>query len=72
MPARLVSTHADFAASFDELLARPRAAQSDVAADTARIVADIRENGDRALLRYSATLDGFRSGKRHRTPGAGG
>ena len=59
MPARLDSTHADFAASFDELLARPRAAQSDVAADTARIVADIRENGDRALLRYSATLDGF-------------
>ncbi len=59
MPARLDSAHTDFTDAFDELLARPRAAQSDVAVETARIVADIRENGDRALLRYSATLDGF-------------
>ncbi|MDE0174876.1 MAG: histidinol dehydrogenase [Defluviicoccus sp.] len=59
MPARLDSADADFAAAFDRVLARPRAAQADVAEETARIVADIRENGDRALLRYTARLDGF-------------
>ena len=59
MPARLDSARADFADAFEELLARPRAAQSDVADETARIVTDIRENGDRALLRHTARLDGF-------------
>ena len=59
MPARLDSADAGFAAAFDRVLARPRAAQADVAEETARIVADIRENGDRALLRYTARLDGF-------------
>ena len=59
MPARLDSAQTDFAAAFDRVLARPRAAQADVAEETARIVADIRENGDRALLRYTARLDGF-------------
>ena len=59
MPARLHSAEAGFADDFDALLARPREAQADVAGETARIVADIRENGDRALLRYTARLDGF-------------
>ena len=59
MPARLDTAEAGFADDFDALLARPREAQADVAGETARIVADIRENGDRALLRYTARLDGF-------------
>ena len=59
MPARLNSADADFADALDELLARPREAQADVAGETARIVADIRDNGDTALLRYTARLDGF-------------
>ena len=62
MPARLNSADADFAEAFDALLARPRAAQTDVAGETARIVADIRENGDRALLEYTARLDDFEAG----------
>ena len=59
MPARLNSADAEFADAFDELLARPREAQADVAGETARIVAAIRENGDAALLDYTARLDGF-------------
>ena len=59
MPARLHSADADFADAFDTLLARPRAAQAGVAEEAARIIADIRENGDRALLRYTTMLDGF-------------
>lgn len=61
MPARLDSASGDFRAAFDDLLARPREAQADVAAETARIVADIRDNGDDALLRHTAALDGFRA-----------
>ena len=59
MPARLNSADANFADAFDALLARPREAHTDVAGETARIVADIRENGDAALLRHTARLDGF-------------
>lgn len=62
MPARLDSARADFPDAFDSLLARPREAQADVAGETARIVADIREDGDRALLRHTARLDGFQAG----------
>ena len=59
MPARLNSADPDFADAFEALLARPREAQADVAGETARIVADMRENGDAALLRYTARFDGF-------------
>ena len=61
MPARLDSARADFRDAFEALLARPREAQADVARETARIVAEIREDGDRALLRHTAALDGFRA-----------
>ena len=61
MPARLDSARADFRDAFEALLARPRDARADVARETARIVAEIREDGDRALLRHTAALDGFRA-----------
>ena len=59
MPARLDSARADFGDAFAALLARPLAAQADVARETARIVGEIRAGGDGALLRHTAALDGF-------------
>ena len=59
MPARLDSARADFPDAFEALLARPLEAQADLARETARIVGEIRADGDRALLRHTAALDGF-------------
>ena len=51
MPARLDSARADFPDAFAALLARPLEAQADVARETARIVGEIRADGDVVLRR---------------------
>ncbi len=61
MPARLDSARPGFREAFEALLARPLETQAEVAGDTARIVAEIREEGDAALLRHTAALDGFQA-----------
>ena len=49
MPARLDSAHPGFGDAFEALLARPLEAQAELAREVARIVAEIREEGDGAL-----------------------
>jgi len=43
----------------DRLVARDVSRDADVAAEAARIVADVRRRGDRAVLAWSRKLDGF-------------
>lgn len=53
----------DFSAALQQLLAVDSAAQSEVSARVAEIIADVRSRGDAALLHYVATLDGTQAEK---------
>ena len=57
MLRRLNTRHAGFAAAFDGLLAWEAREAADVAASAATIVADVRANGDAALLRLTQRFD---------------
>ena len=57
MPIRLDSRSADFAARFAAFLAIKREASSDVDQAVRAIIADVRSNGDRALIELSRKFD---------------
>lgn len=57
MPLRLDSEHPDFAAAFTGLLAAKREVSEDVDATVRGILADVRREGDAALIRYSERFD---------------
>jgi histidinol dehydrogenase len=57
MPIRLDSRSADFAARFSAFLATKREASSDVDQAVRAIIADVRSNGDRALIELSRKFD---------------
>jgi histidinol dehydrogenase len=59
MPLRLDSSAPDFAARFSALLAMKREVSEDVEAIARRIVEDVRDRGDAALLAYTQTFDRF-------------
>ncbi len=54
---RLSTKDADFSAAFADLLASKREASADVDATVRDILDDVRENGDAALLAYTARFD---------------
>src|ERR1051325_6332065 len=57
MPIRLDSRSADFAARFAAFLATKREASSDVDQAVRAIIAEVRKNGDRALIDLSRKFD---------------
>ncbi|MCW5773956.1 MAG: histidinol dehydrogenase [Rhodospirillaceae bacterium] len=57
MPLRLDAASPGFARSFEALVASKRAAEENVDAVVAAIVADVRQRGDAALLDYTARFD---------------
>jgi histidinol dehydrogenase len=57
MPIRLDSRSADFAARFAAFLATKREAAADVEAAVRAIIAEVRSNGDRALVELSRKFD---------------
>ena len=57
MPIRLDSRSADFAARFAAFLATKREASEDVDQAVRAIIADVRQNGDRALIELSRKFD---------------
>lgn len=57
MPLRLDARDDDFEASFSALLQVKREAQEDVDEAVARIIKDVREQGDAAVIRYTAQFD---------------
>ena len=57
MPIRLDSRSADFAARFTAFLATKRETAEDVEQAVRTIIADVRKNGDRALIELSARFD---------------
>src|SRR2546430_8867652 len=57
MPIRLDSRSADFAARFSAFLATKREASEDVDQAVRAIIADVRSNGDRALIELSRKFD---------------
>ncbi|MEK9718162.1 MAG: histidinol dehydrogenase, partial [Candidatus Puniceispirillum sp.] len=57
MAQRLDFSSADFADRFDALLASKREADQDVHAAVAAIIADVRRDGDQALLDLTARFD---------------
>jgi histidinol dehydrogenase len=57
MPIRLDSRSADFAARFAAFLATKREASPDVDQAVRAIIADVRSNGDRALIELSRKFD---------------
>jgi histidinol dehydrogenase len=57
MPIRLDSRSADFAARFAAFLATKRETAEDVEQAVRAIIADVRKNGDRALIELSARFD---------------
>src|SRR3954465_8246384 len=57
MPIRLDSRSADFAARFDAFLATKREVSEDVDQAVRAIIADVRQNGDRALIELSRKFD---------------
>src|SRR3954465_8948131 len=57
MPIRLDSRSADFAARFDAFLATKREVSEDVDQAVRAIIADVRRNGDRALIELSRKFD---------------
>ncbi len=57
MPIRLDSRSADFPARFAAFLATKREASPDVEQAVRAIIADVRENGDRALIELSRKFD---------------
>jgi len=59
MPAKLSISHPDFEKAFAALLASRDAAQHDVAAVVAGIIAKVRADGDKALFSYTAEFDRF-------------
>lgn len=58
MPVFLGSSDADFDARFDELLGSKREASVEVGDTVARIIADVREKGDAAVLALTEKFDG--------------
>ena len=61
MLRRLDSADAGFDAALDELLAWEAREADGVAQKAARIIDEVRAEGDAALLRFTATLDGVRA-----------
>jgi histidinol dehydrogenase len=59
VPRRLDSRAAGFARDFDGLVGAKRAAEENVDAVVAAILADVRRRGDAALLEYTAKFDRF-------------
>ena len=59
LPVRLTTTAADFETRFAALLAAKREVSADVDAVVRRIVADVRDNGDAALIALTARFDGL-------------
>jgi histidinol dehydrogenase len=59
VPLRLDASAPDFARAFERLVAAKRAAEEDVDAAVAAIVADVKLRGDAALLEYTARFDRF-------------
>ena len=57
MPIRLDSRAADFAARFADFLATKRETSSDVDQAVRAIIADVRQNGERALVELSRKFD---------------
>ncbi len=57
MVLRLDTTHSGFEAAFDDFLTRTREAASEIRADVAAIIIDVRARGDAALLDYTARFD---------------
>src|SRR6186997_2129347 len=57
MPIRLDSRSADFAARFSAFLATKREISEDVEQAVRAIIADVRQNGDRALIELSRKFD---------------
>ncbi len=57
MPIRLDTRTPDFAADFTQFLSGKRESSADVASIVAGIIADVRENGDAALIALSKTFD---------------
>jgi len=57
VPRRLDSRSPDFAGAFAALIASKRAAEENVDAAAAAIVADVKKRGDAALLEYTARFD---------------
>ncbi len=57
MPLRLTNRSPDFAAAFAGLLAAKREVSEDVDAAVRAIIRDVRDEGDAALVRYSARFD---------------
>ncbi|QNM96306.1 histidinol dehydrogenase [Chitinimonas koreensis] len=55
---RLTTTQADFQAQLDALLAFETAQNPEVDAAVARILADVKQRGDEALVDYTACFDG--------------
>ena len=58
MTLRISTSDADFDAQFDRLVHARREADSDVAGDVARIIADVKARGDAALSEYTSRYDG--------------
>lgn len=59
MPQRLDTRSPGFAASFDALLAAKRQAAAHVDETVAKIIDDVRERGDAAVLEYTRRFDGL-------------
>jgi histidinol dehydrogenase len=57
MPQYLATSDPDFSARFTALLAQKREAVADVDADVARIIADVAERGDAAVIELTARFD---------------
>lgn len=56
---RLKSTHEDFHAQLEQLLARDESDEKSVRDDVAAILRDVRTHGDEALCRYTTRFDGW-------------
>ncbi|CAN5712314.1 histidinol dehydrogenase [soil metagenome] len=59
MPVFLDTAEPDFEPGFRSLLGAKRAAEADVDADVAAIIADVRSRGDAALIELTARWDGL-------------
>lgn len=57
MPHFLATSDPDFASRFSALLASTREADVDVDADVARIIADVADRGDDAVIEFTARFD---------------
>ena len=56
---RLASSDTDFASQFRDLVNARRESDADVSADVARILADVKSRGDKALAEYSRRFDSY-------------